>query len=80
MWRCSLCLGTKLTLSRVEGQKFFVYGSIFVEAEAARRLHASIKDLRDHNGLGSTDSLKFATSTRPKGMPVASAEQQLMKH
>jgi hypothetical protein len=50
------------------GQKFFVYGAVFVPAEKMPALHSEMENARKVAGLADTDSLKFASSTRPKAM------------
>lgn len=47
------------------GQKFFVYGAIFVEAARACELHEAIKELRVKAGYAPEDKLKFANKDRP---------------
>jgi hypothetical protein len=50
------------------GQKFFVYGAIFISADKISALHVEVEKARKAAGLDNTDSLKFASGTRPKGM------------
>jgi hypothetical protein len=52
-------------------ERFFVYGAIFVEVDAAKNMHTAIGDLRDKNGFAATESLKFADGTRPRQMTRA---------
>lgn len=47
------------------GQKFFVYGAIFVDSARAWALHQAVEQVRDAHGFTSGDSLKFATNSRP---------------
>jgi hypothetical protein len=61
-----LMFGDEADAEQGRGQKFFVYGAIFVEVDAAKTLHTAIRDLRDKNGFAATESLKFADSTRPQ--------------
>jgi hypothetical protein len=63
-----LMFGDEADAEQGRGQKFFVYGAIFVKADAAKELHAAIRDLRDRNGFAATESLKFADGTRPQEM------------
>ena len=51
-------------------EKFFVYGAIFVHTSNIPALHDEIEKARRQAGLVDTDSLKFASSTRPKSMSV----------
>jgi hypothetical protein len=50
------------------GQKFFVYGAIFAPSGNMPALHTQMEMARKAAGLANTDSLKFASSTRPKSM------------
>jgi hypothetical protein len=50
------------------GQKFFVYGAIFAPSNNMPALHTQMEKARKAAGLANTDSLKFASSTRPKTM------------
>lgn len=50
------------------GQKYFVYGAVFVPTEKLRALHTEIENIRKAASLANTDSLKSASGTRPKGM------------
>lgn len=47
------------------GQKFFVYGAIFIDSARARDLHSAVAEVRVHAGYTAGDSLKFADNTRP---------------
>jgi hypothetical protein len=44
------------------GQKYFVYGAIFVRTNYMQALHKSIEQARKAAGLADTDSLKSATT------------------
>jgi hypothetical protein len=50
------------------GQKFFLYGGIFIEHSKAWTANVKIEELRKKAGFGAQDSLKFASSTRPKAV------------
>lgn len=50
------------------GQKYFVYGAVFVPTEKLPALHTEIENIRKAASLANTDSLKSASGTRPKGM------------
>jgi hypothetical protein len=60
------------------GQKFFVYGAIFVPTDNIPALHDQIEKARKAAGLINVDSLKFASSTRPKAMTFE-AHRELKK-
>src|SRR6266478_696062 len=62
-----LMFGDEADAEQGRGQKFFVYGAIFVEADA-QELHAAIRDFLFFNGTAATESLKFADGTRPQEM------------
>lgn len=47
------------------GQKFFIYGAIFVEQGKLKSLHEEVESARVKAKYARTDSLKFADKTRP---------------
>lgn len=47
------------------GQKFFVYGAIFIDAARAWAIHEAVDGVRVAHGFNREDSLKFATNSRP---------------
>jgi hypothetical protein len=53
---------------RDRGQRFFVYGAVFIDAVHALALHADVEAARQRKGFRPTDSLKFADSTRPEAL------------
>jgi hypothetical protein len=55
-----LMFGDEADADQGRGQKFFVYGAVFVDAENVQPLHDGIQDIRDKFGYGHTDSLKFS--------------------
>jgi hypothetical protein len=57
----------KRTLTKV-AVRFFVYGAIFVPADNMPPLHTQVERARIGAGLANTDSLKFASKTRPNNM------------
>lgn len=63
-----LMFGDEADPEQGRGQKYFVYGAIFVPIDKLPALHAEIERLRSASGLTNTDSLKSASGTRPKGM------------
>jgi hypothetical protein len=63
-----LMFGDEADAEQGRGQKFFVYGAIFVASNSAKQLHSEIDLLRDDYGFRPSDSLKFADSTKPKKM------------
>jgi hypothetical protein len=64
-----LMFGDEADHDRGRGQKFFVYGAIFVHADCLPTLHDAIETAREKAGLKDTDSLKFA-SKRPETMSI----------
>jgi hypothetical protein len=60
--------GDEADADQGRGQKFFVYGAIFVPADNMPPLHTRVERARAGVGLTSTDSLKSAGKTRPAGM------------
>ena len=63
-----LLFGDEADSDRGRGQKFFVYGAIFVPSDTLQGLHAAIEKARTGACLKNTDSLKFASRTKPKDM------------
>jgi hypothetical protein len=61
-----LMYGDEADAEQGRGQKFFLYGGIFIEQSQAWPVHLRIEELRKHTGFAPQDSLKFASSTKPK--------------
>ena len=51
------------------GQKFFVYGAIFVPQEGIKPLNDGVEIIRAAAKFEPSDSLKFADKTRPSKIP-----------
>jgi hypothetical protein len=62
--------GDEADREQTGGKKFFVYGAIFVHMNSVAVLHDKIEKARRQAGFADTDSLKFATSTRPKAVSI----------
>jgi hypothetical protein len=60
--------GDEADADQGRGQKFFVYGAVFVPANNMPALHTRMEKARKEAGLGNTDSLKSASNSRPKAM------------
>jgi hypothetical protein len=60
--------GDEADVDQGRGQKFFVYGAIFVPADNMPPLHTQVERARIGAGLSNTDSLKSASKTRPNNM------------
>jgi hypothetical protein len=63
-----LMFGDEADREAVQGKKFFVYGAVFAPTSSLVALHKDIELLRTKYGMASTDSLKSASGSRPKGM------------
>src|SRR5260370_39803006 len=77
-----LMFGDEADRDAVEGKKFFVYGAIFVPTNSIAALHAEVERLRVKAGMSSTDSLKSATTIRPRCLTADShsaLKQDVMK-
>jgi len=61
-----LMYGDEADHDRDRGQKFFVYGAVFIDSERALGLHTAIEALRINKRFGLGDSLKFQTNSRPE--------------
>src|SRR5688500_10998815 len=57
------------------GNKFFVYGALFIDADAADALHEAVRRVRIRARYRPTDSLKFADNTRPANIDRAAHRQ-----
>ena len=55
-----LMFGDEADAEQGRGQKFFVYGAVFINAEQVAELHDDVQKIRDKFGYGNTDSLKFS--------------------
>jgi hypothetical protein len=55
-----IMLGDEADADQGRGQKFFVYGAVFIDADEVDELHDGIQKIRDDFGYGATDSLKFS--------------------
>jgi len=60
-----LMLGDEADAEQSRGQKFFVYGAIFVPQESIKPLSDGVEGIRTAAKFEPTDSLKFADKTRP---------------
>jgi hypothetical protein len=60
-----LMLGDEADAEQSRGQKFFVYGAIFVPQESIKPLTDGVEAIRTAAKFEPTDSLKFANKTRP---------------
>lgn len=58
-------LGDEADAEQSRGQKFFVYGAIFVPHESTKPLSDGVEAARKAAKFEATDSLKFADKTRP---------------
>ena len=67
-----LMYGDEADAEEGRGQKFFLYGGIFIEHSKAWTANVKIEELRKKAGYGAQDSLKFASSTRPKAVTAIS--------
>jgi hypothetical protein len=63
-----LMFGDEADADQGRGQRFFVYGAVFINSAATEYLHDGIQRLRERFGYGDRDSLKF--SGCPKGMSL----------
>lgn len=61
-----LMYGDEADHEQDRGQKFFVYGAVFVDVDRAPALHTAIDALRRDKHFAPGDSLKFATNSRPE--------------
>ncbi len=59
-----LMFGDEADAERGRGQKFFVCGAVFVDAEQVEQLHDDVQKIRDKFGYGNSDSLKFSGCPR----------------
>jgi hypothetical protein len=73
-----LLFGDEADSDRGRGQKFFVYGAVFIPTNSVQALHAAVEKARTDAGLKLTDSLKFASRTKPTAM-AAGAHRALKK-
>lgn len=74
-----LMFGDEADREQAAGKKFFVYGAIFVPMKNVPALHDAIENARMAAGLTGTDSLKFASSTRPKETMTIEGHRELKK-
>jgi hypothetical protein len=63
-----LMYGDEADAEEGRGQKFFLYGGIFVEQSKVWTAHLKIEELRKKAGFAQDDSLKFASKTKPKSV------------
>src|SRR5262245_24921154 len=61
-----LMLGDEADAEQSRGQKFFVYGAIFVPHERIKPISDSVEAARKAAKFEPTDSLKFTDMTRPQ--------------
>jgi hypothetical protein len=59
-----LMFGDEADADQGRGQKFFVYGAVFIDAADVKELHEGIQGIRDKFGYGAADSLKFSGCPR----------------
>ncbi len=71
-----LMYGDEADAEEGRGQKFFLYGAIFIEHSKAWTAHLRIEDLRKKAGFAAQDSLKFASS-RPERHYLAGSQMKL---
>ena len=60
-----LMYGDEADAEEGRGQKFFLYGGIFIDQSKIWTAHERIEQLRKGAGFAAGDSLKFAAKTRP---------------
>ncbi len=63
------------------GTKFIVYGGVMIDAANAVTLSARVQEIRQANGFGPQDPLKFASRNRPPHLTAAQhtlAKQQVL--
>lgn len=70
-----LMFGDEADREHAKGKKFFVYGAIFIHTDCIPALHSEVENARNKAGLSTTDSLKFASATRPRDMPIEAHRQ-----
>ena len=63
-----LMYGDEADAEEGRGQKFLLYGGIFLEHSKVWTAHLRIEELRKRAGFALADSLKFATRTRPESV------------
>jgi hypothetical protein len=63
-----MMFGDEADREQGRGQMFFVYGAIFAPTDNMKALHDEVEKARRAAGLADTDTLKFASRTRPKQM------------
>jgi hypothetical protein len=61
-----LMVGDEADAEQSRGQKFFVYGAIFVSHDSSKPLSDGVEAIRLAAKFEPTDSLKFADKTRPE--------------
>jgi hypothetical protein len=65
-----LMFGDEADHAQPSKKKFFVYGAIFVPINSVKALHTEVELARVKAGLAKTDSLKSASSARPKTVSI----------
>jgi hypothetical protein len=63
-----LMYGDEADAEEGRGQKFLLYGGIFIEHSKVWAAHLRIEELRKRAGFAPEDSLKFAGRTRPEAV------------
>jgi hypothetical protein len=61
-----LMFGDEADAEQSRGQKFFVYGAVFIPTNNIVALHTELEKARKSAGFADTDSLKSASRSRPK--------------
>ena len=63
-----LMLADEADAEQGKGQRFFVYGAVFVQADNIKVLSDTVETIRKQAGLKPTDSFKFADKSRPENV------------
>jgi hypothetical protein len=63
-----LMLGDEADAEQGKGQRFFIYGAVFIQVHNVKALSDAVEAIRKEAGLNPTDSFKFADKTRPEGV------------
>ena len=63
-----LMIGDEADVEQGKGQRFFIYGAIFVQADNIKVLTDEVEAIRQQAGFKATDSFKFADKSRPESV------------
>lgn len=63
-----LMLGDEADAEQGKGQRFFVYGAVFIQADNIKALSDAVEAIRKETGFKPTDSFKFADRSRPESV------------